>query len=310
MKEILQLLAKIVDWLRATCAFFASAYALLWFLYFYKAPFYSAISVFFDPVALSVKNVINYQFTFDDQKYDATYMVVASIFVGLFWCGTKIYKYIQLKIEDAVFAENLRRARSDVRTNVKISKEFREHISKINHYIICLNFNLKYGVEENLLGGEKVDLTKLKNKNYQEILENIGDMQGVNVEIHEDKIAIIGMNYTGFDRVFNLFLDMLGVISQENHEKDVLTEIFFVIDGVEEDSITKERMAFLKKVLSFGYKNKAVASITFAKRYEQEKNTGFILNTMGKIRFFEGGLENSYNDFELFTMKRRRKKDY
>ncbi len=310
MKEVLQFLSKIVDWLRAVCAFFACVYGVLWFFYFFKSPFYTAISVFFNPVADYVRTIINHQFTFDGQKYDATYMVTAVIFIGLFWCATKVYKYLQLKIEDAVFAENLRRARSDIRTNVKISKEFREHISKINHYVICLNLNLKYGVEENLLGGERADLTTLKNKNYQDILENMGDIQNTKVQIHEDKILIIGTNYTGFERVFNLFLDITSVISQENHEKDILTEIFFVIDGIEEGNIDKEKMAFLKKVLSFGYKNKAVASIAFAKRYEQEKNTSFVLSTMGKIRFFEGGLEHSYNDFELFTIKRKRKKEY
>lgn len=310
MKEILQLLAKIVDLLRATCAFFAFAYGLLWFLYFFNVAFYPQLSLLFEPFASYIRSIYHHQFLFDGEKYDGTYMVTAAVFVILYWGTTKVHRYLQLKIEDAVFAENLRRARNDVRTNVKISKEFREHITKITHYIICLNLNLKYGVEENLLGGEKVDLVKLKNKNYQDIYENLHDMQGVRVEIQDDKIAIIGSNYAGFERVFNMFLETTGVVSQENHEKDVLTEIFFVLDGSEENVLTKEKMAFFKKVLSFGYKNKAVASITFAKRYEQEKNTSFVLHTMGKIRFFEGGLEHNFNDFELFTMKRKRKKDY
>ena len=311
MKEVLQFLDKIVDWFRAVFAFFAFAYGLLWFFYLFNAPFYPSLSIFFEPAAASVRTIFSHKFVFEGQSYDAAYMATAAIFIGLFWGATKAHKYLQLKIEDQIFAENLRRARSDVRTNVKISKEFREHISKVNHYIICLNLNLKYSVEESLLGGEKIDLTTLKEKNYKDILENMSDIQNVKAEINEDKVLIVGSNYTGFERVFNLFLDITSVISQENHDKDVITEIFFVIDGTEQAEITKDKMSFLKKVLSFGYKNKAVASISFAKRYEQEKNISFTLNTMGKIRFFEGGLEHgNYNDFELFTMKRKRKKEY
>lgn len=309
MKEILRFLAKIVDWIRVISSFLAFVYAISWFFLIFRFPFVNAISVFFEPIARIVRGFISHQITFEGQQYDSTYIITSLIFVAIFYGATKFREFLLEKVEDAIFNENIRRARMDTRTNARISKEFKEYITKVNYFIICLNLNLKYAISETLVS-KKYNLQELKNENYKEIVETMSQTSSASVEIKDDKVIIISPNYANFEKIFNAFLDITGIISFENQKKDIATDIYFVLDGSEQPAFTKEKQNLLKKVLSFGYKNKAITTTVFAKRYEQEKNNAFVANTMGKIRFFEdrfeGQLDQGYSDFELFTLKRKR----
>ncbi len=308
MKSVLQILVKIIDWTRAICSFLAFAYGFIWLLSIFGVRF-AGLNALFDPCANLVKRVIDHKIVFEDQTYESAYIITALIFVGIFFVVTKLHKQMLEGIDSAIFAENLRRARSDLHTNDKIKKDVKSHILKIGHYIICLNLNLKYIITESLLT-KKFDLVKLRQENYEKIAEEMKQISNLDVDIRDDKIFIIGHNYANFEQVFNAFLDITSAVSQQNRGKEIVTEIYFVIDGSESDHIGLEKREFLKKILSFGYKNKAVTTVAFAKRYEQEKNNAFILNTMGAIRFFEdkinGQTDQGYSDFELFTLKRKR----
>lgn len=309
MKEILKILVKVVDLVRVLSSFLSFVFAISWFFQILSLPFVNAISYFFEPIAKIVRGIIFHQITFDGKQFDSTYVITAVIFGLIFYAATRLQRYLLIKIEDEIFKENMRRARQEVKTNTKISKEFKKQMSKINYFIICVNLSLKYTISETLVEN-RTDLNEVRDANYKDIMDTMNVAPATTVEIKGDKVAIMCPHFYNFESIFDKFLDATDKVSAANKKKDIATDIYFVVDAAETNHFTTEKQTFLSKVLSFGYKNKAVTTTAFAKRYEQEKNNAFVLNTMGKIRFFEdkieGQLEQRFTDFELFTLKRKR----
>ena len=309
MKQFFEILYKALDTLKVLASFLSIVYSVFYFLQLLGVQLAHIFSGFLDPIANLTHGIIKHEFIIGGKEYDSAYVIAALMFVGIFFVLSKVNVFVAECIENAAFQENIRRAKRDAKENVKIARVFKERISKVDHFVIYLSVSLKYAINEALIGN-KVDLSVQKNNNYVRIIENMSSRHNIRTEIIDGCLGIICEGFENFDVVFKAFLENLNIISSENTSCDLRTEISFIIDGMEGSLFTDSKRTYLKKILSFGYKNKAITTTMFAKRYEQERIQDFTLSTMGKIRFFDEmnitGSGGEHTDFELFTLKRRR----
>lgn len=310
MKAFYKNIARAADITRAVSSVLAFIFAISWFFQLVNMPIMNAILYFFEPVAKLIREFIFFHtMTFGDKTFDNTYLIAALLCVGLILICTKLNTYALTQVENVIFKENIKRASADRKVNVELKKEYKKQMSTINYFVICLRLGLKYSINESLLE-DKANLGQLKNANYTDIMETMSRGSATSVDVYDDKIAIVCPGYNNFEKVFGRFLEATNEISNQNKRRDVTTDIFFVVDASESARFTDEKNAFLTKILSFGYKNKAVSTTAFASRYQQEPNMAYTLNTMGKIRFFEDqnteGPNHNYTDFELFTLRKKR----
>lgn len=313
MKEFLKILYKILDVAKVAVSAISLVYAFFWFAYIFGFKFVDYLTGILAPIADFTRTIVVHEIKFEDKAFDSTYMIVAIVFAGIFFLITKLNIFISGRIETEVFKENIRKAHRDAKTNLKVARVFKEHISKTNYFLIYLDVRLKYAINEALIDN-KSDLKELKAANYAQIIKTMSVMPNIKTLVHNDRLEVVCANYSNFEKVFTQFLESLNIINAENMKKETLTEIYFVIDGCENDTIVDKKRGYLKRILSFGYKDKAITTTLFAKRYEQEPEQNYVLCTMGKIRFFEdsankGKPAGGFLDFELFTLKRRRSKD-
>lgn len=309
MRKFWKLLYDITSLLKVLSIIFAALYILIWFLEFAQLYFLSFLYPVFEPLQNFVKTFADVRVDFMERSIEMSYIfcaVISAAFYPVFSFAADACQTIIKNLDRAALELTERKVEA---INKDLEKEYSNQILSYDKFVILLRLNLKLMVDPNLMSFP-VDIEELRNAQYGAIEEGMASREVVESGKYEESLYFIVRGFNHFDTFLPKLLTFVSRANAKNKEKEVETGFNLTVDAMSDRDNVDAALKHSAKILSFNYKNKAIATGGFVTRYDFEGSQAFTSATLGISRFFEKNTDadmgrQKYTDFELFALRKK-----
>ncbi len=282
VKDKTKIVKKIVGYSIIACIAFGIVYLVFWVAVMTDNAFINNGGKLFYPIAH-----IFYPNDMSFKVFQKTGIMFFKLIIPLF-----LVHYLMDKIEDKAveqYGKIIEKRRREELRKQKEEEEAQQNPQDISEYSIC--FSIDY--EGNISGEVEEKLDNIIFTKTKEIFAN--ELSDVHMFIRKKTLIIRSSDFTKFDFLFNSLLKILSKIKNTFDSKyDFEFTPSITIDAMQpskrNETIEKEHF----EIQTFNFKNRALSTIIFAKKYKFMQNEKYIGIPIGEYAYFDKKSEKKY----------------
>jgi len=259
------------------------AYMVFWVCAVNDEYILEAGSAIFNPLA---KFFFNENITVESYKMTSIYL-----FLAIF--PTILSQYICNKIEECLILDNIKKEKiREQKEQKKKELKHRARYDGITMYSICLSIDYE--------GKNEVSLenkAKLNKYSYLKIKDKLKLIEPRSHISTSDVLIFSSDNFSNYDIIYDTMLKTLSNIKnniEENYQYKVIPSI--TTDAYQENFKLNNVRQNHFEIQSFNFKNRALSTATFAKKYKHLKHNKYAGIPIGEYAYFK---DNSTDTYEL-----------
>lgn len=303
MNFIFNFLKNTLGFLQFYCALMSPLMIVFWAFKFMKLSFVPVIAPFFDAMNFVGSNFFSKTIQFNAQMIDVSY-IASSISFLIFYA---VFSILQNNVEFAQTKFNYRvkqvELKLDRREEEKALAQVTLEIRKFTKYMVMLELELSYYVNQVLMDTTDEDLILIRKNSYNRLFDIMKAYNANNIGFLRGKAYFVCNDFEAADKFILKLISQLKKISEENNQNGIKTDFTLVADALLNTDEIALKARELEKLSQSKYLNEFIATNEFRMRYDLNYIKRFNFNIKAVHRVYIDDELQNFREFELYRVK-------